>query len=124
MLTTTAYHPQAGGQSERTNQTAQITLRFAIANHPDAEWPNPLPNIQSILNNSASYSAPTELMYGFRVREGIDALGPETNQTHEEITEDRAQLRQQAVEAIDFANVTAKWRDDQQHVTVHDHGAR
>jgi Integrase zinc binding domain len=34
MLITTAYHLQADGQSERTNQTMEIALRFIITNNP------------------------------------------------------------------------------------------
>lgn len=56
MLATTAYHPQADGQSERTNQTVEIALRFATANNPQAKWPDLIPSIQAILNNSISYA--------------------------------------------------------------------
>jgi hypothetical protein len=70
------------------------------------------------LNNSVSYSTgqtPTELMYGFRVREGLNELGAETTQTHQDIIRMRAVYRQQAMEAIDFNNASAKWRYDQSH---------
>jgi hypothetical protein len=111
MLTTTAYHPQADGQSERTNQTVEIALRFAIANHPESKWPELIPNIQAVLNNSVSYATghtPTEMMYEFRVREGLNVMHNETDQTYQDITDARTAFRQQATESIDFTNITTK----------------
>lgn len=35
LLAAAAHHPQADGQSERTNQGVEIALRFAIAEHAD-----------------------------------------------------------------------------------------
>ena len=37
ILTFTAWHPQTDGQSERTNQTIEIALRFHVTAHPDEE---------------------------------------------------------------------------------------
>lgn len=34
-LTSAAYHPQTDGQSERTNQSVEIGLRFHLTSHPD-----------------------------------------------------------------------------------------
>lgn len=33
----TAYHPQTDSQSERTNQTIEIALRYYLAKYPDGE---------------------------------------------------------------------------------------
>ena len=33
LLTSTAYHPQTDGQSERTNQTVEIAIRFYVTSH-------------------------------------------------------------------------------------------
>jgi hypothetical protein len=34
MLTSTAYHSQTDGQSERTNQTIEVALRYRLTAHP------------------------------------------------------------------------------------------
>ena len=44
-LTSAAYHPQTDGQSERTNQTIEIALRYFITANPDEEWVKALPFI-------------------------------------------------------------------------------
>ena len=44
LLYSTAYHPQTDGTSERTNQTAEITLRFYIHGlDKPSKWPEVLP---------------------------------------------------------------------------------
>ena len=37
-LTFTVYHPKMDGQSERTNQTMEIGLRFFLTENPDQDW--------------------------------------------------------------------------------------
>lgn len=49
---TTAYHPQADGQSERTNQTVEIAIRYFVTTNPDREWTSVLPYLQASLNNA------------------------------------------------------------------------
>ncbi len=38
LLTSNAYHPQTDGQSERTNQTVEISIRFFLSPINDHEW--------------------------------------------------------------------------------------
>ena len=46
LLYSTAYHPQTDGQSERTNQTVKIALRFYFDTLIDIKrWPEILPRI-------------------------------------------------------------------------------
>src|SRR5437016_3878215 len=81
MLTATAYHPQTDGQSERTNQTIEIALRFLLAEYSNSHWTAFLPALTAITNNSvnrATGRTPTELMYGFRVNKGISLLSTNT----------------------------------------------
>ncbi len=79
LLYSTAWHPQTDGSSERSNQTAEIALRYYIASLEDPRlWPTVLPRMSAALNNSTKYSstirAPTQVLYGFRTREALDLL--------------------------------------------------
>lgn len=71
-----AYHPQTGGSNKHTNQTIEITLRFyfhAIENAP--RWPEVLPRIQSLLNNTSSSTTgktPNKIIYRFSSRRLLD----------------------------------------------------
>lgn len=79
LLFATAYHPQTDGSSERTNQTAEIALRFFLAALEDPKlWPTVLSRMAAALNNSTAYSstvqAPNEVLYGFKTREPLDLI--------------------------------------------------
>ncbi len=79
LLYSTAWHPQTDGMSERSNQTAEIALRYYIATLDDARtWPTVLSRMSAALNNSVKYSSttqtPTQVLYGFRTREALDLL--------------------------------------------------
>ena len=79
LLYSTAWHPQTNGMSERSNQTAEIALRYYIATLDDVRlWPKVLHRMSAALNNSTKYSstalAPTQVLYGFRTREALDLL--------------------------------------------------
>ena len=74
LMYSTAWHPQTDGMSERSNQTAEIALRYYIASlENDKLWPTVLPRMTAALNNSTKYSsttlAPTQVLYGFTTRE-------------------------------------------------------
>ena len=51
MMIATAYHHQANGQSERTNQVIEIALRFHLTAFPDDDWIEILPYLQAENNN-------------------------------------------------------------------------
>lgn len=79
LLYSTAWHPQTDGLSERSNQTAEIALRYFIATLEDEKlWPTVLSRMSASLNNSTKYSstslAPTQIIYGFKTREALDLL--------------------------------------------------
>ena len=110
LLYSTAYHPQTDGQSERTNQTTEIALRYYLATLEDVrEWPRLLAKVQSFLNNSASASTgktPNEVVYGFTPNRHVDlmsgrAINPAT--------------RVEVQDAIAFANMSAKHNYDRRH---------
>ena len=63
---TTAYHPQANGLAERTNQTMKQLLR--IAHLQGSTWYDVLPLCEMAMNNAAlpnSHATPFMLNYGF-----------------------------------------------------------
>lgn len=117
MLTATAYHPQTDGQSERTNQTIEIALRFLLAEHPDIHWTGFLPALIAIMNNSVNRTTgrtPTELMYGFRINEGISLLNVNTDYNPQQ----KIQFRKEAAEALSFANTMTKTHYDNKRLPL------
>ena len=55
LLYPTAYHPQTDGTSERTNQTAEIALRFYVHGLDKCfKWLEVFLRIQAFLNNSSA----------------------------------------------------------------------
>src|SRR5450755_4443063 len=115
MLVSTAYHPQTDDQSERTNQTVKIALRFLTANHPKTEWTEFLPDLTMKLNNMVheftGYSA-TEIMYGEKISERLNLLNASTSKNR---IGNRFKFRQEAIEALDFAAIRLKAYYDAHH---------
>ena len=112
LLYSTAYHPQTDGISERTNQTAEIALRFYIHTllKPSA-WPTVLPRLQALLNNlqsSTTSKTPNEIAYGFKINKPLDLLGTTS-------LPQQAQARVKAADAISFAQIQQKYHYDRRH---------
>lgn len=115
ILASTAYHPQTDGQSERTNQTIEIALRYFITANPGIDWTLVLPYLVGSLNNSKNQStgvSPNEILYGFNVR---DTLGMLAELPQEDFSRLRQMKREQAEDCIAFANVMAKAYYDNAH---------
>ena len=86
LLTSTAYHPQTDGLSERTNQNVEIALRFLITS--GVSWPKALPALQSAFMNTSSAvtgASPNQILYGFNTRDRIGLLNLTTVKTQPEI---------------------------------------
>ena len=121
LLTSTAYHPQTDGQSERTNQTVEIAMRFYVTSHTNidaVDWTLVLPYLQGYLNNSKNQStgvSPNEIIYGFNVRDTLSMLA---DLPAEDFTKLRQLKRDRAEESIAFANAFAKTRYDSKHQAV------
>ncbi len=94
LLYSTAYHLQTNGSSERTNQTVEIALRFFVhAMEDPSRWPEVLPRIQSLLNNTSSSTTgktSNEIAYGFSSRRPLDLCStvtrPDTYVAHTKAT--------------------------------------
>lgn len=135
LLTSTSYHPQTDGQSERTNQIIEIALRYYFATLKKInQWPRTIPLLQRRLNNSSTITgrSPNEVLQGFRVREPIDLLLPTCIRegTLEQVKrpeEESESLERQppysqawidAADAIALASMEAKQHYDGRHQAV------
>jgi hypothetical protein len=81
----TAYHPQTGGQTERTNQIPEDMLR-ACALDFGGSWDEHLPLAEFSYNNSYQSSlkaAPFEVLYGRKCRSQICWFEPGSNKDFE-----------------------------------------
>jgi hypothetical protein len=64
---TTAYHPSADGQAERTNQTVETALRCLLVGEHVETWSQRLPEVEYALNtakNRSTGETPFKLLYG------------------------------------------------------------
>jgi hypothetical protein len=95
----TAYHPQTGGQTERTNQILEDMLRACALNF-GGSWEDHLPLAEFSYNNSYQSSiqmAPYEALYGRKCRSPICWF--ETGE-NKEFTPDYIKERQDVIEVI------------------------
>ncbi len=125
LLTTTAYHPQRDGQSEQSNQTIEICLRYyLITLEDDSKWPMILPALQSRLNNSraATSRSSNEILYRFQIREALDMVLPATVKTSKSLEADRVSQRtrakREAEEALAFIALESKKQFDRSHKPI------
>lgn len=112
---TAAWHPQTDGQSERTDRTVEIALRYFLTRHPDMEWIDALPFIQFFLNNSINATtgiSPNEFVTGMRPRDSLDLVADVRKKDFEEL---RLQYRDCAAESLAFANAKMKYQYDRKH---------
>lgn len=117
LLTSTSYHPQTDGQSERTNQVLEIALRFFLTSHPEKDWTAVIPVFQGGINNISNAStghSPNEIVYRFRVRDTLNSL----LDLPQDLRLFRSIMRQEASDSISFANVVMKQRYDQKHKPI------
>lgn len=118
---TTAYHPQADGQSERKNQTVELALRFYVAEYLDEQWIDVVPALQWNLNNTYSRSidaSPHEYLFGFKIQGPVDRLTNLLPQRQAEIRFLRQHLRRDAQLRMDVVAAEAKRIYDQKHRQV------
>ena len=113
LLYSTGYHPQTDGQSERTNQTFEIALRFMLATVDDPSiWPQLLGPIQSALNfskSTATTQSAIKTMYQTDIHHKINLVGP--------LRSDIAP-RVEIADAIDFAVLAQKRYYDHRHTPL------
>ncbi|SLM41435.1 Ribonuclease H-like domain [Lasallia pustulata] len=103
MLTSTAYHPQTDGQSEQTNQTAEIALRYFLTSKLNKQ------------RNTSTGKSPDEVVYGFKLRNTLSIIGGETESADSDFVKERLVIRKEAEDAANFANLLAKLQYDKHH---------
>ena len=107
---TTAYHPQADGQSERTNQTVEHALRCLLAGRLNQdEWEDCLPSLQHVLLTSISATTdklPYELLFGRTPRGTFSSPVPPSNA--EQFLQQRQVLWREAADAIALSQARMK----------------
>ena len=103
---TTAYHPSADGQAERSNQTIEIAMRCLLVGKYEEAWLEIIPEVEIGLNKVRSAStgiSPFEAVYGFKPQLPftMEQTGPASVQ---EFTEKRRIVRQDLEDALELAN--------------------
>ena len=118
---TAAYHPQANGQSERSNQTVEAAIRCITAEgKARSEWDELLPEIEYALNTSPNQSTgttPFQLMYGIPPR---DEIAPQTTDVPEaeHFFNERKQIREDALDRIKLAQARMAQYYDARHSEI------
>ncbi len=74
---TIVYHSSTDDQSERTNQTIEITIRFSLMKSQISDFTKLLLFIQTFMNNASNVSIglfSNEILYGFKVTKPLNLL--------------------------------------------------
>ena len=114
-MVASAYHPQSDGQSERTNQTVEIALRYFYLANLEADWSLFLSHLRATLNNSVNATtgkAPNKMLIKCRTNDPISLLN---DLYATDLEQERSIHRRDAKDAIHFANVESKLRYDSNH---------
>ncbi len=109
LLYSTAYHPQSDGQSERSNQTIEIALRYHLAMMENPRnWPHCLSTIQSHMNNTITSlgKTPNEIVYGFTPVQPTDLV--RQTDVSNSFQQASTLLRKQIADSIAWAQMTMK----------------
>jgi hypothetical protein len=105
LLVTTAYHPQTDGQSERTNQTVEVALRYLV-NVRRTDWAECLPEVEFHINNTINSStkvSPMEYLTGLNARTVDVAILPSLPPALKTWTDRHQIIRTEARDAITYA---------------------
>ncbi|KAN0085522.1 hypothetical protein V8E54_001989 [Elaphomyces granulatus] len=106
---------QSDEQSERTNQTVEIALRYDLELNPDTEF---LPAFKRVFNNSVNAStgrSPNQIIYGFNL---ADSFGVVTEGDAKDFKAERKAHQQEAQDSIAWANLAMKKRYDKRHTPL------
>jgi hypothetical protein len=108
LLISTIYHSQIDDQSERTNQTIEIALRYLLTSKSDLSWHEILSSLQQKFMNIITFIEhnSNETLYEMNTRSQLTLLNESDVVIENELTRDI--IRKDVVDAINFANVRFK----------------
>ena len=117
---TTAYHPSADGQAERTNQTVETALRCLLVGKYEEAWDTLLPQIEYALNtfpNAATNITPFEVLYSTKPRDPLFLMTstPKENGDASNFLQQRQQIRAETDDAIKLAQAKIAIQYDVKH---------
>ena len=114
-IATTAYNPGADGQSERSNETIEIALRYMVDSRQEG-WADALSTIQGALQSSISATtgySPFSILYGLQPRFGLASITEYGNSDAGKFSEQRELIRHEVRDAITHANSAMQQRNDE-----------
>ncbi len=112
---TTIYHSFVDDQSKRINQTIEIIIRFAFMKEHTTDFVKLISFIQRSLNNFFNAFIDlflNELFYEFKVRESLNLLTHEDENSATSLKKKRNILKKKIEKTIVFANAIMKIRYD------------
>ena len=115
---TTAYHPSADGQAERTNQTVETALRCLLVGKYEENWDTLLTEVEYALNtaeNASTSVSPFEALYGVKPREFLANLVTGQNPAAIDFLKSRETIRNDTFNAIQLAQTKMAVRYDSKH---------
>jgi len=121
IASSTAYHPQTDGQTERINQEVEQYLRLFV-NHCQDDWTDWLALAEFSYNNKVQASTrqtPFMLNFGKHPRLGIEPLRDAKHPAVEEFTEKMKVARQEAEAALSqAADDMSRYYDQQRGIAI------
>ena len=120
LLTTIAYHAQTNEQSERTNQTVEIAIRYLVTTNIDViSFFLSLQTQFNNFSNSIIDQFSNDIIYEFKIRETLTLnLSTTNSSTTDSFSKVRMRNRQKTANAISFVNAHMKIRYDSRHKSL------
>jgi hypothetical protein len=118
---TAAYHPQADGQAERTNQTVETALRCLLVGKYVQTWSKHLGEVEYALNtsmNEATGTSPFKLLYGVEPVNPMLPVPRSENPGADHFLEERIRVRQDVADSIKLAQARMAIQFDAHHSPI------
>ena len=122
LLYSTTYHSQTDEQSERTNQTIEIALRFLISTLKHSnQWFEILLSIQRDFNNSSSSTnqSSNEIAYDFTSVQALNLFASWKSFADLSLKKSRLIIRTKVFDAIAFDQINVKFHYNRKHASLH-----
>jgi hypothetical protein len=120
LLTSTAYHPQTDGQSERTNQTFEVALRNYVNIH-QTNWADLTDIVEASINTAISATtkkSPFEILYGFNPKHVVEMVSSNGVENADDWASIREIYRKEASDAIVNAQAAMAAQMDSKSIPI------